>query len=94
MACVEITDDDFDDMHHALGRPTLAELRAGEHYRNHYVTEIGSKTAQRFETSGLWTPTRVINSNRDAVYAVNSDGKSALADWLELQAQHQGGGRG
>lgn len=90
MACVEITDADFDDMHHALGRPSWSVLALGGHYRNFYAIEAGSDWAQRAEQTGFWAK---ISSDGDrlAVYAVNEDGKSALSDWLALQAQHQGG---
>lgn len=85
MACIEITDADFDDVHHALGRPDLLTLQEGENYRNHYCVEIDSDTARRFDLIGFWTLARRINDGRDGVYVVNADGKSALADWLTLQ---------
>ncbi len=92
MPCVEITDADFDDMHHALGRPDVEKLVVGECYRNCFIVEIGSDTARRFEQTGFWTLTWRVNGDRDGVFVVNNDGKSALADWLRLRSQHQGGG--
>lgn len=90
MACVEITPDDFDDMHHALGRPDLAMLREGGNYRNFYATEANSAWAQRAESLGFWD--RITHAGHSVVtYRVNSDGKSALADWLSLQAGAEDG---
>ena len=84
MSCVELTEDDFDDLHHALGRPDLARLRAGKHYRNFYATDAGSPWAVRAESLGLWERiTR--DGERVVTYRVNDDGKSVLADWLELK---------
>lgn len=83
MACIEITPDDFDDLHHALGRPDLATLLSGKNYRNYYATEAGSPWAQHAETLGMWE--RITRGTNGLVtYRVNADGKSALADWLRL----------
>jgi hypothetical protein len=76
------TDNDFDDMHHALGRPKSS---AEETYRNNYCCETGSATAQRFETLGLWDFVRLINDGRDTIYCVNGAGKEALARWMEAR---------
>lgn len=85
MACVEITDADFDDMHHALGRPDLATLLEGENYRNFYATEADSPWASHAEALGMWD--RITREGVDIVtYRLNGDGKSALADWLRLQS--------
>ncbi|MCR5876964.1 hypothetical protein [Phenylobacterium sp. J367] len=84
MPCIEITDADFDDLHHALGRPDLSTLREGECYRNFYATERGSEWAKRAEASGLWD--LITGSEaRMVTYRVNADGKSALEDWLSLR---------
>lgn len=85
MACIEITDDDFDDMHHALGRPSLQVLKDGAHYRNFYSVSVDSITAERFMRTGLWALARTINGGRDGVYTVTADGRSFLADWLTLR---------
>ncbi len=77
------TDDDYDDMHHALGRPRSANA---ETYRNHYVIEDGSPIAKRFDALGWWDFVRRINDGRDAVYCVNGAGKNALGHWLNRRA--------
>lgn len=85
MACIEITEADFDDLHHALGRPDLATLLAGRNYRNYYATEAGSGWAAHAEALGMWD--RITRDGAGIVtYRVNADGKSALADWLKLRA--------
>lgn len=93
MACIEITEADFDDLHHALGRPDLETLLEGENYRNFYATEEDSPWAQRAEMLGLWDriPRR---GSRLVTYRVNGDGKSALADWLTLRALADAGAEG
>ena len=84
MACVEITPDDFDDMHHAMGRPDLATLLEGENYRNYFATEAGSAWAVHAEALGVWE--RITREGAGIItYRLNADGKSALADWLSLQ---------
>jgi hypothetical protein len=76
-----MTDADFDDIHHALGRPrSSSEVEAA--FRNSYCTETDGDQAKHFEALGFWTPTRSINGGRDTVYAVNDAGKKALARWL------------
>jgi hypothetical protein len=89
MACFEITPDDFDDMHHALGRPDLATLLEGENYRNFFATEAGSTWSVHAETLGMWD--RITREGVGIVtYRVNADGKSALADWLRLREMDAG----
>jgi hypothetical protein len=73
------TDEDFDDMHHAIGRPK-GSLK--ESYRNYYCTKAGGGLAQRFEQLGFWDFQRTINDGRDAIYAVNMAGLAALEKWL------------
>ena len=79
MAIERPTDEDFDDMHHALGRPKNAHART---YRNNFVCEAGGACATRFTNLGWWTLERKINNGRDAVFSVNADGRDALAIWL------------
>jgi hypothetical protein len=43
----DLTDEDFDDMHHAIGRRSIEGA-----YRNYYCTPTGSHTAKRFEATG------------------------------------------
>lgn len=72
------TDADYDDMHHALGRPKRADA---DTYRNYYCIEVGSAGAKRFEALGWWDFVCTINA-RDAIYSVNGSGKQALAGWM------------
>ena len=85
------TEADFDDMHHALGRPSDPRW---DTYRNHYCTEVGGDTAQRFEALGWWDFVTSINGGRDAIYSVNGTGKEALAGWLAERQGHAGGHTG
>lgn len=75
---------DYDDMHHALGRPAQP---MHDTYRNHYCTEAGGKLARRFEALGWWDFCHEINDGRDAIYSVNAVGKQALAEWLSREDQ-------
>jgi len=85
MACVEITPEDFDDMHHALGRPDLETLLEGENYRNYFATEAGGAWAAHAEALGVWD--RITREGSGIVtYRLNADGKTALADWLSLRS--------
>ncbi len=79
------TDDDYDDMLHALGRPKKFTADT-ETYRNNYCCATDSLTARRFDQLGWWTKTRYINHGRDAVYQVNGAGKQALAEWMQRRA--------
>ena len=80
------TDQYFDDMHLALGRPADPH---GKTFRNRYHCAADSDTAKRFEALGWWDRSRLINSGRDALYTVNDAGKQALADWLAGKAAEQ-----
>ena len=73
-----LTADDFDDMHHAIGRKGIEHA-----YRNYYCTEAGGKVAQRFEETECWNLMRKINDGRDAIYSVNMHGIRLLREWLE-----------
>lgn len=92
MPCIEITNDDFDDLHHALGRPDLDTLLVGECYRNYYATEAGSEWAVRAEQTGFWDLITRVGASM-VTYRVNADGKSALADWLYLAKAPSGAQR-
>jgi hypothetical protein len=74
------TDEDFDDMYHALGHPKDAHAKT---YRNHYVCRADGSSATRFLNLGWWTLERKINGGRDAVFSVNDAGRDALAIWLK-----------
>ena len=78
-----VLDEDYDDMHHALGRPVLASSAT---YRNYYCIGKGSDTAKRFESLGFWDFITTINAGRDAIYSVNGAGRAALGKWLAAKA--------
>ena len=78
MMITGLTDEDFDDMHHALGRPKVM----ANAYRNYFCTPAGGSNAKRFEETGMWKLRQLINEGRDAIYSVTEDGKAALAAWL------------
>lgn len=77
-----LCDSDYDDMHHALGRPfdTFSET-----HRNYFCCEAGGDTAKRFEASGCWDFVRNLNSGRDSIYCVNTIGKRLLVKWLSKE---------
>lgn len=76
------TDEDMDDIHHALGRPK--KYAAGnETFRNHFVVSDTSECSARFAALGLWDKRGTMNDGRDAVWCVNDKGKAALAAWLK-----------
>ena len=70
------TDEDFDNVDHALGRPT----GPGEVYRNRFVIAVDSDRARRFQLLGWWTMAGKINGDRDGWFTVNEAGKAALAE--------------
>jgi hypothetical protein len=75
---IDLTDDDYDNMHHAIGRKGIVDA-----YRNHYCTQVGSDIARRFDETGCWDFRRTINDGRDAIYSVNLTGLDALQKWLK-----------
>lgn len=81
------TDEDFDDMHHALGRPDGPHV---EPYRNRYVVGIDSPTAERFLALGLWRLDCKINHGRDGVFSVTPDGYWACMRWLLAKQRADG----
>lgn len=83
-------DDDFDNMHHALGRPANP---SGDCYRNYFCTAAEGELAQRFELLGFWDFGRRINDGRDAIYHVNGAGKQALAEWMRARDSRSKPGR-
>lgn len=74
------TDEDYDDMHHALGRPRTARQ---ETHRNYYSVGVDSATATRFHTLGWWNLRCTINGGRDGIFEVNHRGLDALEHWLK-----------
>ena len=77
----DLTADDYDDMHHAIGRKGIKSA-----FRNNYCTETGSATAKRFEATGCWDLRTTINGGRDSIYSVNMKGLAALEKWLQSRA--------
>lgn len=86
-ARVDPTADDFDDMHHALGRP---DGRHTQPYRNRYATDAHGRTAQRFEALGLWHRIGLINAGAMAMYEVNETGRALLMDWIDEKNRSAG----
>jgi hypothetical protein len=70
---------DFDDMHHALGRPDGPWV---EPYRNRYVCEADGEQARRFIALGWWTRAGTMNNGRDGIFCVNEAGRVALNRWM------------
>ena len=91
---IEPNDDDYDDMHHALGRPSSHNLDSA--YRNHYCTNALGGTAQRFDALGCWNFVKYINEHlgaqKDAIYSVNSEGIAALTKWLQVKEDNDAAG--
>lgn len=81
------TEEDFDDMHHALGRPAASYTPSTKTYRNHYCVDLEGHTSRRFKELGWWSLRTTINDGRDALWVVNDTGKAALAKWLRGEAQ-------
>ena len=75
---MDLTADDFDAMHHAIGRMSIENA-----YRNYYRTKVGEKTAHRFEKTGCWDLICEINDGRDAIYSVSMHGIRLLCEWLK-----------
>lgn len=78
-------DEDFDDMHHAIGRAkTLKDA-----YRNYYCVGVESETAKRFKALGWWDLASTINDGRDGIFTVNMAGIIALENWLSARTQSE-----
>jgi len=80
---IEPTDEDFDDMHHALGRPDDPSVAS---YRNYYCVAHDSPTANRFRALGWWIESHRINKGRDGIFTVNDDGRKALCAWMQARS--------
>lgn len=80
---LDLTDEDYDDMFHALGRPKDIDSA----YRNYFYIDVGSTAAHRFEKLGVWTKARVVEDagGVGAYYVVNELGKRVLKQWLTLK---------
>lgn len=82
------TEEDYDDMHHALGRP---DGRWVQPSRNYYVVGLYTDTAARFRILGsFWQLRTTINGNRDGVFAVTPYGVDQVMAWLELKHRAKG----
>jgi hypothetical protein len=81
-------DDDFDDMHHALGRPDGAWVVPT---RNYFVCAVAGPQAERFAVLGhYWQRGGLINGGSDAVFFVTPEGQRQLMAWLELRRRAKG----
>lgn len=81
-------DEDFDDMHHALGRPDGPWV---EPSRNYYVCGVSSPQAERFAILGhYWLLSGLINRDTDAVFRVTPEGQRQVMAWLALRRLSKG----
>lgn len=80
------TDADFDNMHHALGRPDGPHVTP---YRNYFAIDADSPTAQRFEALGLWLKGRQIGGGLVA-YHVTDEGQRLTMTWMTKRQAAQG----
>ncbi|MBX3482524.1 hypothetical protein [Phenylobacterium sp.] len=79
---------DYDDMHHALGRPPG---RWVEPFRNHFCCPAEGPEAERFETLGsYWRKVGLINGGADAIYRVTPHGVRQVMAWLALRDRAAG----
>lgn len=77
---------DFDDMHHALGRPV------GPHvvpYRNYFATNTGGPDALRFEDTGLWIKGQGVPGGL-TYYHVSEEGIRCVMAWIAEKNQSAG----
>lgn len=81
-------DADYDQMHHALGRPDGEWVTP---YRNYYVCAAEGPDARRFEELGsYWQFGGLINRDADAVYRVTPHGVRQVMAWLALRRRAEG----
>lgn len=81
------TEEDFDDMHHALGRPDGPHV---EPYRNRYICEADGPQAARFLALGLWDKAGTMNGGRDGIYQVTLEGRAQVMAWLVASQRAKG----
>lgn len=68
---------DFDNMHHALGRPADPLVQT---YRNRFCIGLETSQAARFrELADYWALDGKINEDRDGLFSVTQHGRDALA---------------
>lgn len=83
-----LTDEDFDHMHHALGRPDGPHV---EPYRNRFCCGVDSPGAKRFDAlPDYWRREYVINGGRDALYAVTPEGRRQTMIWQRRKQEVAG----
>lgn len=80
----------FDDMLHALGRPTT-ELAVWTAYRNYYCCGKDSVEYARFCAAPLWWKfSHTINGGRDMICVVTDAGKEHVAAALRAKDMNDG----
>lgn len=87
MSRITPTDADFDDMHHALGRPDGPHVTP---YRNRYVVGMDSPTASRFAGLGLWRLGGKMNQGQDGIFYVTDEGIALTLRWVAVQQRARG----
>lgn len=81
-------DADFEQMHHALGRPDGAWVTP---YRNYYCCAAKGPDAERFAVLGsYWNFQGLINKGDDAIYAVTPHGVREVMAWLAIRRRASG----
>jgi hypothetical protein len=81
------TDADFDNMHHALGRPDGRHVKP---YRNYFAVDTNSADARRFEELGhYWLKGPMISGGLRA-YSVTPHGIDNVMAWLEQRQRAAG----
>lgn len=76
---IALPDPNFDNMHHALGRPFHDEIH-GETYRNYFAAGPDSETAERMAASPHWTDGNIGGSC--VFFHVTEQGKAALSEYI------------
>lgn len=81
-------DDDFDNMHHALGRPAGRWVKP---YRNFFVCAADGADAKRFEILGsYWERGGLLNGGRAVAFRVTPHGIREVMAWLALRERAAG----
>lgn len=83
----EIDAETFDDMKHALGRPTDETVTP---YRNRYVCGVDSAEAGRFAASPYWRLEGTLNQGRDAIYRVTDEGVALVLAEAQARSRAEG----
>lgn len=80
-------DEDFDHMHHALGRPAGAHVKP---YRNYFACDPNGPDAERFEELGLYWSRGAQISGGLVNFHVTPHGVRNVIAWLELRHRAEG----